>query len=140
MSKREELIKAIGDELIDKLYQLDKDYNYEADEYGFESASYGVSIYYEYGNSGCDIECNVSWKSRCSADIECLVYGSESIHEKRYKNLDCIEKAVQEYVENNLDCECLLEAMEDDLREAYADEWEQHGFRDAQDYYSWRYG
>lgn len=140
MSKKEELVKAIGEKLIDELFELKNEYKYEADEYGFDSASYGVFIYYEYGNSGCDVECNVIWKSRGSADIECLVYGSEGIHEKRYKKLDCIEKAVQEYVENNLDCECLLDAIEDDIREANMDEWERHGFRDAADYYHYRYG
>ncbi len=140
MNKREKLIKAIGDELIDKLFKLENEYQYEADEYGFESASYGVQINYEYGNSNCDVECSVTWKSRGSADIECIVYGCEGIHEKRYKMLDCIEKAVQEYVEDNLDCECLLDAIEDDLREASMDEWELHGFRDAADYYHYRYG
>ena len=140
MSKGKELVKSIGDKLIDKLFELEHEYDYEADEHGFEWASYSVFINYEYGNSQCDVECIVFWKSRSNATIECLVYGCEGIHENRFKNLECIEKAVQEYVENTLDTDDLLDAMEEDLREANMDEWECHGFRDAADYYSWRYG
>ena len=139
-SKREQLIKSIGEKLIDELFKLDNEYKYEADEYGFYSASYGVSIYYEYGNSGCDIECYVSWESRHTASIECLVYGGEGVHENRFHKLDCIEKAIQGYVEKNLDTEELIEVIEDDIREANMDEWECHGFRDAADYYHYRYG
>ena len=102
--------------------------------------AHSISFDFKYGNSQCNVGCSIWWNSRTSAYIECFVNGGEGIYKNQFKNLDCIEKAVQEYVENNLDCECLLDAMEDDLREFYEDEWEQHGFRDAADYYHWRYG
>ena len=140
MSKKDKLVKAIGDEIIDRLFELENEYEYEGDEYGFYSASYSISFDFKYGNSQCNVGCSIWWNSRTSAYIECFVNGGEGIYKNQFKNLDCIEKAVQEYVENNLDCECLLDAMEDDLREFYEDEWEQHGFRDAADYYHWRYG
>ena len=47
---------------------------------------------------------------------------------------------MQDYLDEYLDTQELLDAMIEDIRESYEDEWQSHGFRDAADYYSWRYG
>lgn len=136
MSKATELVKAIGEKVIDELNGFD-DYDIEFDEGDLYSASISANFGYEYGNSGCDIECNVSWPG---GDIEVNIYGCEGIHEKRYKMLDRLEEAVSGYVDEHLDTDDLLSCIKDKYRNDSADEWEDHGFRDAADYYSWRYG
>ena len=135
--KAEELVKAIGEEIIEKLNKLEDDFDYEYDEDGLYKASYGVSLTYNYGNSCCDIECSVDCKMY---EVECCIYGNEGIHKDRYKNLECLEYAVNDYLEKNLDISNLRILMEEKVRESYEDEWESHGFRNAADYYSYRYG
>jgi len=140
-NKVEKMVKAIGEKLIDELFELKNDYKYEADpEFGGYEAFYSISSGYEYGNAYADIECSVNWPYRGGATIEVIIYGAEGIHEKRYKKLDRLQQAVQDYLNENLNTEDLIDAIVEDLREANEDEWESHGFRDASDYYHYRYG
>lgn len=141
MNKRETLIKTIGDKLIDGLYELDDNYTYEADgEFGGREADCESSAYIEFGNGACDAECTVVWPYNKCASIEVILHGTEGIHEKRYKNIDNINDAVQEYIEKNLDVDVLLDAMLDDLRESSMDEYQRNGFASERDYLQWRYG
>ena len=140
MSNREELIKSIGDKIVDELFKkVNDEYSIEYDEYGFDCASINAQFGYEYGNGYCDVSCYVSWKSKSSADVECSLDGCEGKKEKCYKKLDRLNDAVQVYVDEHLDTDELLEVIEDDHREACADEWECHGFRNEADYINWRY-
>lgn len=139
MSKREDLIKAIGEKVVSDLYEkVKKDYHIEYDEYGFVNASISTQFGYEFGNGYCDVECSVVWQSK-GVDIECLLYGTEGHKEKCYKKLTRIEEAVNNYLVENLSTDDLLDAIKEDYRDACADEWEQHGFASASDYYNWRY-
>ena len=154
MNKATEVVKTIGDRLIDELFKLDNDISYEPDpEFGGFEASYSAPIYWKYGEkgdgiatnivslcSGIDIDCTVTWPYHDCANIEVILYGSEGIHEKRYKKLDRLQEAVQAYLDEHLDIDSLLSNMQDKLREASMDEWEEHGFRDAADYHHYRYG
>ena len=45
-----------------------------------------------------------------------------------------------EYLNANISMSDLLSNLLEQIRDATDDEWERHGFRDAQDYYHWRYG
>ena len=58
----------------------------------------------------------------------------------RWKYYDSLEQAVLEYLNENISMSDLLSNLLEQLQDCYEDEWESHGFRDAQDYYSWRYG
>lgn len=138
MNKREQLVKDIGEKVISELFdQVSRDYNIEYDEYGFDKASIFIQFNHEYGNSQCDVEVSVCWPG---GEVECNLYGVESIHKGRYKTLDCLAIAVEEYVADNLDTEDLLDAIKEDYSEACADEWQTHGFASEADYYHWRYG
>ena len=57
----------------------------------------------------------------------------------RWKYYDSLEQAVLDYLYANISMSDLLSNLLEQLQDCYEDEWESHGFRDAQDYYSWRY-
>lgn len=138
--KRDLIIKGIGDAIIEKLYELDDNYTYEADEYGREADCKTGCFDFEFGNGGCEVEAWVTWPYNKAASVDVTLYGVEGHAEDTYKDLSNIEKAVEGYLDENLDTYELLGAMLEDIREANEDEWQSHGFRDAADYYSWRYG
>lgn len=138
--KRDQVISAIGDKIIEKLYELDDNYSYEADEFGSEADCRTGCFQFEYGNGMCEVEASVTWPYNKAASLEVLIYGTEGHVENAFKDLSNIEKAVTEYLDEHLDDSALMDAMLDDLREANEDEWQRNGFRDAADYYSWRYG
>lgn len=140
--KRDELIKAIGDKLIDGIFEIDPDnYEYDPDpEFGGFDASTHKCIPIEVGNGCCDVDFSVTWPYRGGSSIEVILNGGEGKKEKTWKNLDRLNDAVESYVQEHLDTDDLLSAIKDDIREANEDEWESHGFRDAADYYHWRYG
>ena len=138
MNKREKLISDLGDQIICSLESFD-DYEAEYDDMGLDNASLGGSDVYKYGNAQCDVEYSVLW-NRDGVSIECLLYGTKGIHKGRYKTLERIEEAVNQYVVDNLNTDELLSSIEERHRECCEDEWESHGFSDAMDYYSWRYG
>lgn len=127
-----ELVKNLGEAVTEHLFDIDDDYEYEADEYGFYSASIKCSFYFEYGNSGCDVFCSVLWGS--DVHIECELEGSEGIHEKVYKSLERIEQCVNKYLDENLDTDELLDAIRENYVDSFYDEWNEHGFRDEADY------
>lgn len=129
MRRRDEIIKEIGDLVINNLEHYD-DYDCDWDEDGLTRASINTSFVYE----SCEIECNVWWDSHGCAETELLIYPEGK------KCLELLEKAVQQYVDEHLDADGILDSIEEDIRYSNADEWESHGFRDAQDYYNWRYG
>ena len=139
-NKAATVVQEIGDVIIDRLNELDDNYEYECDEFGFDSASVRIgSIVYLFGNAECEIEASVWWSSKKGASIECLLYGAKGIHDE-CKKLERIEELVQEYVDENLDTDALLDAISESVENSYYDEWNEHGFRDAADYYHWRYG
>ena len=70
---------------------------------------------------------------------EVLVYGKKGLGGED-KDLSNIEKAVQDYVSRELDCQHLLDAMIEKLRVCYEDEYQRNGFASEADYLSWRYG
>ena len=139
--ERFKLIASLGEAIIEKLYELDDNYTYEADcEFGgFEADCKTYCFEFEYGNGRCEVEASVTWPYGKSASLEVLLYGREGHVENAYKVLSNLEKAVTDYLDEHLDTDDLLSVMIDDLKEAYEDEWQSHGFRDAADYYSWRY-
>lgn len=138
--KRDLIIQAIGDKIIEKLYELDDNYSYEADEYGREADCRTGCFQFEYGNAHCEVEASVTWPYNKSSELEVLIYGTEGHVENAFKDLSNIEKAVTAYLDEHLDDDALMDAILDDVRDCYEDEWQSHGFRDAADYYSWRYG
>lgn len=137
--KRDLIIQAIGDKIKDNLFELDDNWDYEADEFGRE-ASCRTSFQFEYGNGMCEVEASVTWPYNKSSTLEVLIYGTEGHVENTFKDLSNIEKAVTAYLDEHLDDGDLLDAIVDAVRDCYEDEWQSHGFRDAADYYSWRYG
>ena len=146
-SRAAQVVKAIGNKVIDELYDFD-DYKIEYDEGYLYSASISVHFGFEFGNGYCDVDVYASWSSRKSGEVKLELCGTESVStsnikdckERVYKKLDRINDAVLAYVDENLDMEELLGAIEDKYKDDSADEWESHGFRDAADYYHYRYG
>ena len=57
----------------------------------------------------------------------------------RWKYYDSLEQAVLEYLNVNITMSDLLSSLLEQLQDSIEDEWESHGFRDAADYYHWRY-
>ena len=53
-------------------------------------------------------------------------------HERDYSN-------VRDWLEEHLDRYDVLDEVADMITDAEEDEWQAHGFRDAQDYYNYRY-
>ena len=144
MSKREELIKELGDLIIDKFETID-DYDIEYDEQGFDNASISYQFSFEYGNASCDVEVYVSWASRSGGEIEIVLDGTESKTKNpdgkpRFKKLDRINDAVFKYVDEKADLDSLLDGIEEDYQNACSDEWNDHGFASEADYLHWRYG
>jgi hypothetical protein len=140
--KRDLLIACLGDAIKERLYELDDNYTYEADvEFGgFEASCSCYCFTFEWGNGKCEAEATVTWPYNKSASLEVILYGGEGKVKNAYKDLSNLEKAVTEYVDENLDTGELLDAMLDDLREAYEDEYQRNGFASERDYLTWRYG
>lgn len=139
--KRDLLIACLGDAIKERLYELDDNYTYDADyEFGgFEASCSCYCFTFEWGNGACEAEATVTWPYRGKASVEVIVYGNEGRAEGSFKDLSCIESAVEGYLSEYLDTDELLEAMRDKMRGDSEDEWQRHGFRDEADYYSWRY-
>lgn len=140
--KRDLIIANIGKAIEEALYDFDDNYSYDYDcEFGgFEADCRTGSFEFKFGTGKCEVEATVTWPYHKSPSIEVNLYGYEGKAEKAFKSLSNIEKAVQDYLDEYLDTQELLDAMIEDIRESYEDEWQSHGFRDAADYYSWRYG
>ncbi len=140
--ERFKLIASLGEAIIEKLYELDDNYTYEADgEFGgFEASCSAYCFDFEYGDGSCQAEATVTWPYGKKASLEVLLYGSEGHVENTYKDLSNLEEAVTGYLQEHLDTFELLEAMRDDLRECYEDEYQRNGFASERDYLTWRYG
>ena len=140
--ERFKLIASLGEAIIEKLYELDDNYTYEADgEFGgFEASCSAYCFDFEYGRGGCQVEATVTWPYGKKASLEVLLYGSEGHVENTYKDLSNLEQAVTDYLGEHLDTFELLEAMLDDLRVCYEDEYQRNGFASERDYLTWRYG
>lgn len=140
--ERFKLIASLGEAIIEKLYELDDNYTYEADgEFGgFEADCRTGCFEFEYGNAHCEVEATVTWPYNKSSTLEVLIYGTEGHVENAFKDLSNIEKAVTAYLDEHLDDDALLDAILDDLRECYEDEYQRNGFASERDYLTWRYG
>lgn len=140
--KRDLLIACLGDAIKERLYELDDNYTYEADcEFsGFEASCSCYCFTFEWGNGECEAEATVTWPYNKSASLEVILYGGEGKVKNAYKDLSNLEKAVTAYLDEHLDDAALLDAMLDDLREAYEDEYQRNGFASERDYLTWRYG
>lgn len=137
--KRDVIITDLANAIIERLYELDDNYTYEADDEfgGFEATCSAYCFEFKWGTGECEAEATVTWPYRGKTNVEVLIYGYEG-HAKT-KSLANIEKAVSDYLAEHLDTQELLDAMTDKMRSDSCDEWQEHGFRDAADYYSWRY-
>lgn len=124
-----ELVKKIGDAILDELYDFDNnEYEYDGGCYEhdcIEGPSASMSFCFKFHDH------YVTVSVRSNDYIEIL------FEDDNYENL---EKAVNEYVEKEFDDNDWLSQVEDDVRDNSLDEWLQHGFRDAADYYHYRYG
>lgn len=129
--KRDEIINEIFDKVEEALYEQDEFEFTKDDEFGGTEASISASIDYK----NCTIECMVSYHAHSKDWLEVIIYPDNERH-----NLSNLEEAVNDYFEKNFDMKALLDVMEDKVIEAEEDEWTSHGFRNAQDYYNWRYG
>ena len=130
MRKRDELVSGIGDRIIDELFGLGDNYTCRIEDDRL-CGNCRTSFEYRFGNGGCEVECAV-WFPACEAELALYADGD--------KKLTRIEEAVQEYLDEHLDTKELADTIYDDIIDGYLDEWQLHGFRDAADYYHWRYG
>lgn len=129
MKRTFDTIKKIGDLAIDSLFAFD-DYDIDGDEYGL----YDVSVRTSFDlDNGCNVECDYSYHGG-SHNVEIRLNPSNDSH-----YLVRLEEAVNEYVGMHLDMDDLKERICDQAKEDCEDEWQRNGFRDAADYYHWRY-
>jgi hypothetical protein len=112
------------------------DYSDESDS---TNASHTACIKYEYGGKEYDVQVWACWPHIGDSSLEVEISGGKG-KAGRWKYYDSLEQAVLEYLNANLSMSDLLSNLLEQLRDDTEDEWESHGFRDAQDYYSWRYG
>lgn len=133
MNKRvENTINELAELCIDSLTNFD-DYTVEYEEEGLSYASVGTDFYYKDCNVECNYFCEVGYRRKES--IEILLNPDNPDH-----NLASLEAAVEAKVRESLDTDDLLDLIMEKHRKDTSDVWNDHGFRDAADYYSWRYG
>ena len=133
MNKRvENTINELAELCVDSLTNFD-DYTIDGDEQGLTYASVGTHFDYK----GCFVECSYvcTIGTRREDSIEILLNPQNENH-----MLTSLEEAVNEQVKEKLDTDDLLDYIQEQARSDVYDEWNEHGFRDAADYYSWRYG
>lgn len=138
---REEFIKDISEELIHELYKLDDGFDWDYSDESYEKCfCQRVKIKYRHSdNDYCYVTAVVDWPYFGPTTFWTEIDNGEGKN-GHYKYYDSIEKAICEYLLANLDTSDLLGSLLDQLRAAAADEWEDHGFASASDYYNWRYG
>lgn len=130
-SRKERIIKEIFDKVKEALYEQD-DFEIEKDdEFGGIDASINVSVNYK----SCCVKCDVSYHAHNNNWLEVIIEHNNDKHD-----LSNLEEAANDYFEKHFDERSLLDAMEEKAIEACEDEWTSHGFRNAADYYHWRYG
>ena len=74
------------------------------------------------------IEVNYTMQGKDKDQCEVLVYGSKA---ENYENLET-------YLTDQLTCTLDWDAVEQYWREWSRDEWQEHGFVDASDYWKWK--
>ena len=123
------IIKELGELCLDALYQLE-DCDYEFDDGYLETASCGSHL--QFGSA----EVNVSyWYGSGKESVEVEIYKDEgSVF------LNNLADAVEKYCNENLDAQLIRDYFFEQAEEDNEDEWQRNGFRDAADYYHWRYG
>ena len=138
--KRNDIITDIGERLTDAIYELNDSFEYDfCEESGSRSHSCTACIKYEYGGKEYDVQVWASWSHTGDTSLEVEITGGKG-KAGRWKYYDSLEQAIVEYLKTNLLMSDLLIELLNQLREDSYDYWDDHGFRDAQDYYSWRYG
>lgn len=125
-------INELAELCVDSLMNFE-DYDFEFDEDGACDVYASNSFTYK----DCIVECSYSCYGGNGRKeyIEILL---NPANDKHYLGL--LEEAVNLQVKETLNTDQLLDAINEQARSDYYDEWEEHGFRDAADYYSWRYG
>ena len=128
----ENTVNELAELCVDSLTNFD-DYTIDGDEQGLTYASVGTHFDYK----GCFVECSYvcTIGTKREESIEILLNPQNENH-----MLSSLEEAVNEQVKETLDTDVLLDCIQEQARSDVYDEWNEHGFRDAADYYSWRYG
>ena len=138
--KRNEIINDIGEQLIAAIYELNDSFEWDYDDdRDSRSNSCTACIKYVYGGKKYDVQVWASWPHIGENTLYVEISGGKG-KAGRWKYYDSLEQAVLEYLYANISMSDLLSNLLEQIRDASEDEWERHGFRDAQDYYSWRYG
>ena len=138
--KRNEIINDIGEQLIAAIYELNDSFEWDyGDDRDSRSNSCTACIKYVYGGKKYDVQVWANWPHIGENTLYVEISGGKG-KAGRWKYYDSLEQAVLEYLYANISMSDLLSNLLEQIRDATDDEWERHGFRDAQDYYSWRYG
>ena len=138
--KRNEIINDIGEQLIAAIYELNDSFEWDYDDdRDSRSNSCTACIKYVYGGKKYDVQVWASWPHIGENTLYVEISGGKG-KAGRWKYYDSLEQAVLEYLYANISMSDLLSNLLEQIRDATDDEWERHGFRDAADYYSWRYG
>ena len=138
--KRNEIINDIGEQLIAAIYELNDSFEWDYDDdRDSRSNSCTACIKYVYGGKKYDVQVWASWPHIGENTLYVEIIGGKG-KAGRWKYYDSLEQAVLEYLYANISMSDLLSNLLEQIRDASEDEWERHGFRDAADYYSWRYG
>lgn len=123
--------KEIGDLIIGKI----KD-SINSDDYdGFEHATNTLDCYTLTFDAGLHtIKIFVIWSLGVLDSYEVTIEDDD-------KNHPNLEENVESYIKDKIDFEELYDVMADAYNKACEeyDEWNEHGFASASDYYSWRY-
>ena len=124
-----QVIENIGKKVIEQLYDFNNnEYEYDGGCYEpgcVEGPSASMHFAFKYNNHFVTVSVS------SGNYIEVLFEDDE------YENL---ENAVNDYVEKEFDDNDWLASVQEDVRDNSLDEWQSHGFRDAADYYHYRYG
>ena len=138
--KRNDIITDIGECLTDALYELNDSFEWDYDDdRDSRRHSCTACIKYEYGDKKYDVQVWANWPHIGENTLEVEISGGKG-KAGRWKYYDSLEQAVVEYLNAHITMSDLLSSLLEQLREDAYDEWDDHGFRDAQDYYHWRYG
>ena len=130
MKKIDDYIKHLADGLLEKVYQFedadaeyDEGYLYNASSHTcFEEGNLHINYWFSYDGNNDYME------------LEVFNLKNEHFYDRI---ADAVEAKILEEVKL---CE-IRNAFDDAWREAaMEDEWTRNGFRDAADYYHWRYG
>lgn len=130
-----ELIKKIGDLVIENFFDFDKnEYEYEGEcsepwNGIYEPASASMSIVVNYNCY--DIDCSIKEFSGKRKYVEAVFSD---------KNRPNIEMALEKYLKENIAEGEFFTEVEDDYRDRTMDEWQRNGFRNEADYWHYRLG